>query len=63
MNAVSAHSISIGSTPAQGNENNQYLISSSKNRTHNLSRLQSHLRAPAPRLAGDRLGEEMGYTN
>ena len=33
------------------NENIKYFISSRENRTHNLSRLQSHACAPAPRLA------------
>lgn len=38
------------SLPERRNENIEYLISSSKNRTHNLSRSQTYAYAPTPRL-------------
>ena len=38
-----------------------YLISSSKNRIHNLSRLQSHACAPAPQLASSNFQTQKNY--
>ena len=40
----------IDSLPERGNENIKYFIYSSRNRTHNLWRLQLHACAPAPQL-------------